>query len=67
MCPACVAGAAWIIGSVVTTGGLSALGAKVFRSKRSTKTQDLANAKQRRKSDGYSDKQEGNLESGAAS
>ena len=67
MCPACMAGAAWIIGSVVTTGGLTALGAKMFRSKRNTETQDPDNAKQRRKGDGYGDKQEGNLESGAAS
>jgi hypothetical protein len=67
MCPACMAGAAWIIGSVMTTGGLSALGAKMFRSKRNTKTQDADNAKQRRNSDDDSDKQEGNFESGAAS
>jgi len=67
MCPACMAGAAWIIGSVVITGGIGALGAKMFRSKRHTKTDDLENTKQRRNGDGYGDKQEGNLESGAAS
>jgi hypothetical protein len=66
MCPACMAGAAWIIGSVVTSGGIGALGAKMFRSKRNTKTHDVGNPKQRRKGDGYSDKQEGSLESGAA-
>jgi hypothetical protein len=67
MCPACVAGAAWIIGSVVTTGGIGALGAKMFRSKRNSKVHATESPKQRRKGDGYSDKQEGNLESGAAS
>ncbi len=65
MCPACIAGAAWIIGSVVTASGISALGAKVFRSKRSTKTYE--NATQRRDGHDHSDKQEGNFESGAAS
>jgi len=66
MCPACMAGAAWIIGSVVTSGGIGALGAKMFRSKKNPKTRNTDNAKQRRKGDGYGDKQEGNLESGAA-
>jgi hypothetical protein len=61
-----MAGAAWIIGSVVTSGGIGALGAKMFRSKRSSKVQSTDNAKQRRNGDGYGDKQEGNLESGAA-
>ena len=67
MCPACMAGAAWIIGSVVTTGGISALGAKMLRSNRNSKVHATENPKQRRKGDDYGDKQEGNLESGAAS
>ncbi len=67
MCPACMAGAAWIIGSVVTTGGIGALGAKMFRSKKNSKVQRTENATQRRNGDGYSDKQERNLESGSTS
>jgi hypothetical protein len=66
MCPACVAGAAWMIGSVVTTGGLSALGAKIFRSKRNAKMHGVENTTQRRDGDGYSDKQEGNFEGRAS-
>lgn len=67
MCPACMAGAAWIIGSVVTSGGISALATKVFRAKRNSRVHGTENPKQRRNGDGYSDKQERNLEGGAAS
>ncbi len=35
MCPACIASAALMIGSVMSTGGLTALAAKLLRSKRS--------------------------------
>jgi hypothetical protein len=35
MCPACMASAALIGGSVVSTGGLTALAVKVLRSKKS--------------------------------
>jgi hypothetical protein len=34
MCPACIASAALIIGSVMSTGGLTALAAKLLRSKK---------------------------------
>lgn len=33
MCPSCFASAALVIGSVVSTGGLTALVAKIFRTK----------------------------------
>ncbi len=30
MCPACMASAAWVVGGVVSTGGASALAAKIL-------------------------------------
>ena len=38
MCPACVASAGVVVGSVVSTGGLTALLAKVLRRKKSEKS-----------------------------
>jgi len=35
MCPACITGAALMIGSVMSTGGLTALAAKLLHSKNS--------------------------------
>jgi hypothetical protein len=35
MCPACIANAALVAGSVISTGGIGALVAKVVRSKKS--------------------------------
>ena len=35
MCPACMASAALMVGSVISTGGLTALVVRVFRSKKS--------------------------------
>ena len=37
MCPACVASAGVVVGSVVSTGGLTALLAKVLRKKKAEK------------------------------
>ena len=37
MCPACVASAGVVVGSVVSTGGLSALVLKVLRKKKGEK------------------------------
>ncbi len=34
MCPACLASAALLLGSVMTAGGVTALTARVFRSKK---------------------------------
>ena len=33
MCPACIAGAAWIITGIISTGGLTALAAKKMHAK----------------------------------
>ena len=38
MCPACVASAAMVAGSVVSGGGVTALLVKVFRKKKSEKS-----------------------------
>ena len=38
MCPACVASAAVVVGSTVSTGGLTALVLKVLRKKKSEKS-----------------------------
>jgi hypothetical protein len=38
MCPACIASAGMVVGSVVSTGGVTALVMKVFRKKNSEKS-----------------------------
>lgn len=38
MCPACVASAGVVVGSVLSTGGLTALVARVLRKKKSEKS-----------------------------
>ncbi len=38
MCPACLASAGMVVGSVVSTGGVSALLVKVLRKKKSEKS-----------------------------
>lgn len=40
MCPACLANAALVAGSVMSTGGVAALVAKVFRSKKSGRSEN---------------------------
>ncbi len=64
MCPVCMASAALMAGSLMTTGGFTALAAKIFGSKKSL---NLKNTTERRIDDGYCDEQEGNSESRAAS
>jgi hypothetical protein len=38
MCPACIASAGVVVGSVVSTGGLTALVARILRKKKGEKT-----------------------------
>jgi hypothetical protein len=38
MCPACIASAGVVVGSVVSTGGLTALVAKILRKKKREKS-----------------------------
>ena len=67
MCPVCMANAALMVAGVVSTGGLTALLAKLFCSKTRVKTCSLKNATQRRNDHGYGDEQGGTSESRAAS
>lgn len=48
MCPACMASAALMAGSVISTGGMAALAVKIVRGK---KTGEEENSKSRTKSD----------------
>lgn len=40
MCPACVASAVWVVGGVVSTGGVSALAAKILGNKKKSSQHD---------------------------
>jgi hypothetical protein len=40
MCPVCMASAAVVVGSAVSTGGLTALAAKIFHRNRKTEKRD---------------------------
>jgi hypothetical protein len=66
MCPACMASAVLTAGSLIATGGLTALLVKIFRSKKAEKTFSSNNLMQRRDEDGYSDDRKGTSESCAA-
>jgi hypothetical protein len=57
MCPACMASAAMLVGSVVTTGGLTALAVRIFRLKKSDKASGPEKTSQRRTDHGNSDEQ----------
>jgi hypothetical protein len=57
MCPACMASAAMLVGSVVSTGGLAALAVKIFRLKKSDKASGPEKTSQRRTDHGNSDEQ----------
>ena len=47
MCPACIASAGVVVGSVVSTGGLTALVMKVLRKKKSGKSESQNQEKER--------------------
>jgi hypothetical protein len=51
MCPACVASAAWIAGSVMSTGGIATFAVRMVRGKK-TLNENLKNATERRNDDG---------------
>jgi hypothetical protein len=52
MCPACLASAALIAGSVVSTGGVSAIVIKLFRRKKNGSANDPEHKTERRNEDG---------------
>jgi len=64
MCPACIANAALIVGSTVSTGGLTALGVKILRWKMRVKKYGFENwPNRRRKNHGDSNEQVRHTES----
>jgi len=64
MCPACIANAALIVGSTVSTGGLTALGVKILRWKMRVKKYGFVlRISQRRENHGDSNEQVRDTES----
>lgn len=66
MCPACVASAAFIAGSAVTTGGITAVIAKIVGGKRS-KTDLLDNSTEGRNDHDNNDEPDGTFKGGIRS
>jgi hypothetical protein len=52
MCPACMASAALMAGSVMSTGGIAALAVKIVRGKKSEPTDNSNHVTERRNDDG---------------
>jgi len=73
MCPACMASAALMAGSVMSTGGVAALAVKMVRGKNGGRQDNSKNMSERRNDDGNhdneqnDDRQNGTGNSGAAS
>jgi hypothetical protein len=59
MCPACMASAALMAGSVISTGGIAALAVKVVRWKNNDANHDSKKLTERRNDDGNHDQQDG--------
>jgi len=64
MCPACMANAALMAGSVMSTGGIAALAVKVVRRKKRGQHDNSNNLTERRNEDGNNDNQDGYNEGG---
>ena len=47
MCPACIAGAASIVVGIVSTGGLTAVAAKLFTAKRASRISSQSKSKEK--------------------
>jgi hypothetical protein len=67
MCPACMASAALMACSVMSTGGIAAVAVRFVRGKKSGRNENSKNATERRNDDGNHDEQTGTGQSGAAS
>lgn len=68
MCPACMASAAVMAGSVMSTGGIAAIAVRLVRGKKSGLKNELRNIAERRNDDGnHDDKQNGTRQSGTTS
>ncbi len=60
MCPACMASAAWMAGSVMSTGGMAALAVRIVRGKKIGSQDNSKNVMERRNDDdNHNDKPEG--------
>jgi hypothetical protein len=55
MCPACIASAAVMAGSVMSTGGIAALAVKIVRGKKAGQQGSSTNMNERRNDDGNHD------------
>jgi hypothetical protein len=55
MCPACMASAAVMAGSVMSTGGIAALAVKIVRGKKSVPQDETQNSTERRNDYGNDD------------
>ena len=67
MCPACMASAAVMAGSVMSTGGIAALAVKIVRGNKSGSQKNSKNMTERRNGDGnHDDKQDGTGPGGTA-
>jgi hypothetical protein len=64
MCPACMANAALMAGSVMSTGGIAALAVKIVRRKKNGQHDNSNNLTERRNEDGNNDNQDGPDEGG---
>ena len=59
MCPACMASAALMAGSVMSTGGIAALAVKIVRGKKRGVPDNLKDITERRSHDGNDDHKQG--------
>jgi hypothetical protein len=66
MCPACMASAALMAGSVISTGGIAALAVKVVRWKNNNPNHDSKKLTERRNDDGNHVQQDGAGSGGVA-
>jgi len=57
MCPACVASAALMAGSVMSTGGIAALAVRIVRGKKSKPQDNAENLTERKNENGNDDEQ----------
>jgi hypothetical protein len=66
MCPACMASAALMAGSVMSTGGIAALAVRVVRGKRNGSQENSQNVMERRNDDGNNDDKQNGTGQGSA-
>jgi hypothetical protein len=59
MCPACMASAAVMAGSVMSTGGIAALAVRIVRGKKSGTEDNSKTVTERRNNDGNDDDKQG--------